>query len=228
LLKPRRLYHSENVQLSDVAVGDDQVCARELHSGVVRCWRGYGGNNGVEFPSPDESFRFRTVTCGYGFCCGILKVNNRVFCWGENGVENLIQKQFENLSMSTLVSGVSHVCGLNLNGVLVCKGKNNNNDYSGKLNVPLNSGSVFSGLALGDNFTCGIRIKNGFVQCWGGNFDTDNVVNDHVMKGVSFESIVAGLDFVCGLTTKNLSLICWGNPNWYSKPHLKNDVYVPL
>ncbi|WJX31305.1 non-specific serine/threonine protein kinase [Trifolium repens] len=228
LLKPRRLYHSENVQLSDVAVGDDQVCARELHSGVVRCWRGYGGNNGVEFPSPDESFRFRTVTCGYGFCCGILKVNNRVFCWGENGVENLIQKQFENLSMSTLVSGVSHVCGLNLNGVLVCKGKNNNNDYSGKFNVPLNSGSVFSGLALGENFTCGISIKNGFVQCWGGDFDTDNVVNDHVMKGVSFESIVAGLDFVCGLTTKNLSLICWGNPNWYSKPHLKNDVYVPL
>ncbi|GAU27704.1 hypothetical protein TSUD_126500 [Trifolium subterraneum] len=234
-LEPRRLYHSENVQLSDVAVGDDQVCARELHSGVVRCWRGYGGNNGVEFPSPDQSFRFRTVTCGYGFCCGILKVSNRVFCWGENGengVENLIQKQFENLSMSTLVSGVSHVCGLNLNGDLICKGKNNNDDDSGKLNVPSNSGSVFSHLALGENFTCAIRIKNGFIQCWGGDFgidfDSDNVHN-HVMKGVSFESIVAGLDFVCGLTTKDLSLICWGNnPNWHTKHHLKSDVYVPL
>ncbi|PNY01386.1 serine/threonine protein kinase-like protein CCR3-like [Trifolium pratense] len=233
-LEPRRLYYSENVQLSDVAVGDDQVCARELHSGIVRCWRGYGGNNGVEFPSPDESFRFRTVTCGSSFCCGILKVNNTVFCWGENGengVENLIQKQFTNLSMSTLVSGVSHVCGLNLNGVLICKGKNNNNDDSGKLNVPLNSSSVFSALALGENFTCGIRIKNGLVQCWGGDFgsdfDSDNV-NNHVMKSVSFESIVAGLDFVCGLTTRDLSLICWGNPNWYSKHHFKNDVYVPL
>ncbi|KAI5408697.1 hypothetical protein KIW84_054509, partial [Lathyrus oleraceus] len=128
-LRPKRLYHSEKVQLSDVAVGDDHVCARELHSGMVKCWRGYGG---VEFPSPDESFRFRGVTCGYGFCCGILKVSNRVFCWGVNGkkgVENLIQKQFENLTMSTLVSGVSHVCGLTtLDGVLVCKGKNNNND----------------------------------------------------------------------------------------------------
>ncbi|XP_050881010.1 putative serine/threonine-protein kinase-like protein CCR3 [Lathyrus oleraceus] len=223
-LRPKRLYHSEKVQLSDVAVGDDHVCARELHSGMVKCWRGYGG---VEFPSPDESFRFRGVTCGYGFCCGILKVSNRVFCWGVNGkkgVENLIQKQFENLTMSTLVSGVSHVCGLTtLDGVLVCKGKNNNND-SGKLNVPLNSGYVFSGLALGENFTCAIRIKNGFVQCWGDDFDSD----DDVMQGVSFESIVAGLDFVCGLTTRNLSLICWGNLNWYSKPHLISDVYVPL
>ncbi|CAI8596887.1 unnamed protein product [Vicia faba] len=226
-LKPKRLYHSEKVQLSDVAVGDDHVCAIELHSGVVKCWRGYGG---VEFPSPDESFRFRSVTCGYGFCCGILKVSYRVFCWGvngEKGVENLIQKQFENVSMSTLVSGVSHVCGLTVNGVLVCKGKNKNND-SGKLNVPLNSGYVFSGLALGENFTCAIRIKNGFVQCWGDDFDIDDDVNNHVMKGVSFESIVAGLDFVCGLTTRNLSLICWGNPNWYSKPHLISDVYVPL
>ncbi|MCI00256.1 serine/threonine-protein kinase-like protein CCR3-like, partial [Trifolium medium] len=129
--------------------------------------------------------------------------------------------------MSTLVSGVSHVCGLNLNGVLICKGKNNNDD-SGKLNVPLNSSSIFSVLALGENFTCGIRIKNGLVQCWGGDFDSDNVVNNHVMKGVSFESIVAGLDFVCGLTTRDLSLICWGSPNWYSKHHLKSDVYVPL
>lgn len=215
------MYHSENVQLNDVAVGDDHVCARELHSGVVRCWRGYGETNGFKFPSPDENFRFRSITCGTGFCCGILKENSKVFCWGVNGkkgVEKEIQKQFGNLSMSTLVAGVSHVCGLTLDRVLVCKGEKNND--SGKLNVPLNSGSVFSGLALGKNFTCGIRKKNGFVLCWGGLFDSGGVNNHVMMKSVSFESIVAGLDFVCGLSIKNLSLICWGNTN--------EDVNVPL
>lgn len=200
--------------MNDVAVGDDHVCATEFHSGAVRCWRGYGETHKLEFPSPDESFRFRSITCGCGFCCGILMENNRVHCWGENGVENLIQKKFENFSMSTLVSGVSHVCGLTLNGVLVCKGENND---SGKLNVPFNSGSVFKGIALGKDFTCGIRTKNGFVLCWGSFFGND------AMQGVSFESIVAGLDFVCGLSTNNLSLICG-----YAKPHLHSNVYVPL
>ncbi|XP_061345897.1 putative serine/threonine-protein kinase-like protein CCR3, partial [Gastrolobium bilobum] len=219
--KPRRLFHSDVVQLSDVAVGDTQVCARELHSGVARCWRG-GGGNGDEFPSPGEGFRFRTITSGSGFSCGVLKENNKVLCWGEGGniIGHEIQKLFGNLSMSSLVAGVSHVCGLTLNGVLVCRGNNNGSSSQFGVIVPFSSASGFSGLALGEDFSCAIRSTNGFVVCWGGvngfDFDSD------VIKGVSFESLVAGLDFVCGLTTRNLSLICWG-PGWSSKLHLPSS-----
>lgn len=136
------------MQLSDVAVGDDQVCARELKSGVVRCWRG-GGGNGLEFLSPEKGLRFRSITSGCGFSCGILKENNRVWCWGKGENGDNIHTNFGNLSMSTLVAGVSHVCGLTFNGVLVCGGNNG----SGQLGVPFSSPSSFSGLALGEDFT---------------------------------------------------------------------------
>ncbi|QCD77999.1 Protein kinase [Vigna unguiculata] len=204
-LCPKRVFHSDVVQLADVAVGDSQVCAREVHSGVVRCWR---GNGRVEFVSPSESLRFRSVTCGRGFSCGILRESGRVVCWGGGGggeegayISDEIQRKFENFSMSSLVAGVSHACGLTLHGALVCGGNNG----SGQLGNSVFLGSLdFSGLALGEGFTCGIRRRNGVVVCWGDDFDSD------VVKGVSFESLVAGLDYVCGLMTGNLSVVCWG------------------
>ncbi|KAK7289819.1 hypothetical protein RIF29_03781 [Crotalaria pallida] len=233
VFEPKRLYHSELVPLTDVAVGDVHVCARELHSGVARCWRGSSSNgfgHGSQFPSPGEAIRFRRITSGFGFSCGILKENRRVWCWGEsesesesgNGYGGEIQRQFGNLSMSSLVAGVSHVCGLTLDGVLVCKGNNG----SGQLDVPICSPSEFSsGLALGADFTCAIRKRNGLVVCWGGSnwFDSDT----RVIKDVSFESIVAGWDFVCGLMTTNLSLICWG-PGWSDKLNLPSDVPIGM
>ncbi|KAK7333226.1 hypothetical protein VNO80_29991 [Phaseolus coccineus] len=209
---PKRVFHSDVVQLADVAVGDSQVCAREVQSGVVRCWR---GNGRMEFVSPSESLRFRSVTCGRGFSCGILRESGRVVCWGGGDeadayISGEIQRKFENISMTSLVAGVSHACGLTLHGALVCGGNNS----SGQLGNSVFLGSLdFSGLALGDGFTCGIRRRNGVVVCWGGGFDSD------VVKGVSFESLVAGLDYVCGLMTGNLSVVCWGGKGGFDVPN---------
>ncbi|KAK7301755.1 hypothetical protein RJT34_12629 [Clitoria ternatea] len=204
--KAKRIFQSDTVQLSDVAVGDDQVCAREVQSGAVRCWRGVR----EKFHSPGEGLKFGSITSGCGFSCGVLRENGKVLCWGDHdhggGIGGDIQGQFGNLSMESLVAGVAHVCGFTLDGGLVCRGSNGSGQLGG-VGV-LGSRLEFSGLALGGDFTCGIRRENGFVVCWGGpGFDDD------VVKGVSFESIVAGLDYVCGLTTGNLSVLCWG-PGW--------------
>ncbi|CAB4312675.1 unnamed protein product [Prunus armeniaca] len=213
--QPKRIYHSDTIALSDLAVGDAQVCARQVNSRIVRCWRGGDGTRGSLFPSPGEALDFHTITSGRGFTCGILMNGSRVLCWGQSSVGAEIQTGFENVLMSSLVVGESHACGLSVNGALVCKG---NND-SGQLNVPSSTSAFeFSGLALGSNFTCAIRRRNGFVVCWGGRnrfeYDSDAIEN------VSFELIAAGLDFLCGLTTSNLSMICWG-PGWTSS---QNDL----
>ncbi|XP_028784603.1 putative serine/threonine-protein kinase-like protein CCR3 [Neltuma alba] len=220
--QPRRLYYSSTVSLTDLTVGDTQVCARALSTGIVRCWRGKDGN-GHEFPFPNEDLHFRGLTSGCGFSCGILKGNNSVHCWGQrerNGDE--IQRQFRNLSMSSLVGGESHVCGLTIKGVLVCQGSNN----AGQLNVPFSSPSEFSSLALGANFTCALRSKNGLVMCWG-RINRSEIEND-MIQNVSFESIVAGLDYVCGLLTGNLSVICWG-PGWSRRLSTNStDLVLPM
>lgn len=223
--QPKRLHFRKAVQLTDVSVGGDQVCAREVNSGVVKCWRGTKVKDKGQlfsFSSPGEDLKFSTITSGRGFTCGILRSKSEVFCWGDSGIADEIQRGFKNLSMVSLVAGESHACGLSRNGALVCKGSND----SGQLNVPFSSAFEFSGgLALGANFTCAIRQRSGLVACWGGTnrfeFDSD------VIQDVSFESIVAGLDFVCGLTTRNLSMICWG-PGWSNKPHLERGLPLPL
>lgn len=198
------------MKLTDLTVGDAQVCAREVNSGIAICWRG-SDKGGSKFPSPGEAFRFRAITSGSGFSCGILKNNNRVLCWGNGYIGAKIQRQFVNLSMSSLVAGESHACGLTTTGILVCKGNNG----SGQLDVPFSSANEFSSLALGANFTCALRLRNGLVVCWGGitRFEFDS----KVVENINFESIVAGLDFVCGLTSSNLSVICWG-PGWSNMP----------
>ncbi|KAL5580737.1 hypothetical protein UlMin_013179 [Ulmus minor] len=209
--KPKRIYHNKTVGLTDLNVGNAQVCAREINTGMARCWRGGGEEKGRIRSS--YQFPFGSITCGSGFACGILKNNSRVLCWGDrNGDE--IQSGFEGLSMSSLVAGESHACGLTSNGSLVCRG----NNFSGKLDVPFSSAFEFSDLALGANFTCAIRRSNRLVVCWGGRnrfeFYTD------IMNSLSFELIVPGLDFVCGLITRNLTMICWG-PGWSNS---RNDV----
>lgn len=205
--QPKRIYHSSTVELTDLTVGDAQVCVKEVNSGIVKCWRGHRRRGSSMFPSPEKALTFKTITSGSGFTCGVLKKDHKVVCWGQSLVGAEIQSGFENLTMTSLVAGESHACGLTINGTLVCRG---NND-SAQLNVPSTSAFEFSGLALGANFTCAIKRRNGLVQCWGGRDILE--IQRNVTENTSFELIAAGLGFICGLVTSNLSIVCWG-PGW--------------
>ncbi|XP_037492614.1 putative serine/threonine-protein kinase-like protein CCR3 [Jatropha curcas] len=202
----KRIYYNDTVPLTDLTVGDDQVCAREVNSGIAKCWRGKGRGRSP-FPSPSIALRFSTLTSGTGFTCGILRNNSTVYCWGHNNnnVGAEIQRQFGSLRMLYLVAGQSHACGLSRSGYLVCKGSNNE---FGKLDVPSSSAFEFSGLALGSDFSCAIKQRNGLVKCWGE--ENKFQLNANILEDISFELIVSGLDFTCGLTTNNLSMTCWG------------------
>lgn len=190
----------------------------EASTGKVRCWRGERG--GSVFPTPEVGSKFRKITSGRGFTCGILQNNSRILCWGASAVGAEIQRQFGDLSMSSLVAGESHACGLTDSGILVCKGKND----TGQLGFPSASAFQFSSLALGANFTCAIQRRNGQVECWGGGRKPSEFGSQQI-ENVSFESIVAGLDFTCGLTSRNLSVMCWG-PGWTG--NLKFRIIFPL
>ncbi|GMI72604.1 CRINKLY4 related 3 [Hibiscus trionum] len=198
----KRLYINDTTFLQSLSMGDERICATTTNaSQPIACWRPDGNNGGA---LPDRNYTMGKITSGSGFSCGIvLSENNRVTCWGSNTVSKDIERQFGNMSMVNIEAGVSHVCGVNSVGELVCKG----NNTTGQLNVPLNKDLRFaSGLALGDGFSCGIRISNGTVVCWGS-------MNESAIEEIEFESIAAGLNFTCGLTTVNLSIVCWG-PGW--------------
>ncbi|KAK6929480.1 Protein kinase domain [Dillenia turbinata] len=199
----RRVYYNDTFLLSNVSVGDSQICALSRDTGFVKCWRvkdDYMGNSSIGI------LQFESISSGLGFTCGLLANTSRVRCWGSNSIASSIESQFEDFQMLSIVAGGSHVCGINTTGFVICKGSNS----SGQLASPKVPPFEFGSFALGVNHSCAIRESNGSVVCWGGS---GSEFSSNVTDGISFEVIVAGLDFTCGLITANLSVICWG-PGW--------------
>ncbi|KAM1054084.1 hypothetical protein FF1_001516 [Malus domestica] len=197
----KRLYFNRTVPLENLAVGDDHICARTVDTDTVECWR---PNDVPKMPSRAE--QFSSISSGSGFSCGILKPRLQVRCWGRaTAMAEEIQHGFGNMSMETITAGDSHVCGINITGLLVCRGRNG----GGQLNAPSGSPFEYSALSLGGNHSCAIRTHNQTVVCWGGmgQFSINKT------NGVSFQILASGSDFICGLTTRNFSIVCWG-PGW--------------
>ncbi|KAH8496885.1 hypothetical protein H0E87_019572 [Populus deltoides] len=204
----QRVYINNTVFLQNLSVGDDQVCAvvndtlSVNKTGTVRCWRGDGN---ISNQSPSDGDKYKSISSGFGFSCGILMESNRIKCWGKDTIAREIERGFGDMEMLSLEVGGLHACGVNSSGLLVCRG----DESLGQLNVPSNNVLEYSQLALGDNHSCAIRKNNGSVVCWGG----DGEYNVNEIQGVFFESIVSGSNFTCGLVSLNFSVMCWG-PGW--------------
>ncbi|KAE9606177.1 hypothetical protein Lal_00025009 [Lupinus albus] len=210
----RRLYNNDTVLFENLAVGSTQVCATIVAAGTVSCWR---INSAFELPFGYN--QFASISSGSDFSCGIVKNSSRVRCWGNVSIARKIESEFGNISMLSIVAGDSHVCGLNSNGFLVCRGSNN----FGQIDVPKGMSFEYSGLALGAEHSCAIRRWNGSVVCWGGR----GLFSVNVTQGVSFETIVSGSNFTCGLTTNNFSVMCWG-PGWSNSDGYSSTFELPL
>ncbi|PIN03373.1 Serine/threonine protein kinase [Handroanthus impetiginosus] len=215
---PKRIYNNASATLTSLTIGDTQICALRnvTTADNAICWR--GNNNVSSSRIPTGNSQFRVVSSGLGLSCGVLESNNRVLCWGDEGISLSIQSEFENSSMLNIQVGGRFACGMNNTGFIVCKGNNDN----GQLNVPTNTAYEYRGLALGANHCCAIRRLNHTVVCWGGNGE----FSSNFTELIAFESIVAGLDFTCGLTTSNFSVICWG-PGWPNQ-YYNSGIFLPL
>ncbi|XP_021720667.1 putative serine/threonine-protein kinase-like protein CCR3 [Chenopodium quinoa] len=213
------VYHNTLSPLTDLAVGDDQVCAVQARTGIIQCWEREGRLRLLSpaLPPVGET-GFLAITSGDGFSCGIVKDERNVLCWGENGIGDFIEREFGSLSMLSLVAGKSHVCGIAYSGLLICKGLND----SGQLDVPSEKPFHFSELALSGTYSCALQRNNGSVICWGNGGNT-SVITDQKIQKLSFESIISGADYTCGLRSDDFTVNCWG-PGWSGKL----DTLLPL
>ncbi|XP_039136319.1 LOW QUALITY PROTEIN: putative serine/threonine-protein kinase-like protein CCR3 [Dioscorea cayenensis subsp. rotundata] len=192
-LSVKRIYNGSVIV--GLSVGEDQIAAEKADGTGILFWRGDGSFENV-------NGSFRSLTSGRGFSCAIDD-NSTVQCWGSR--RNQIQPAYKSISMSSIVAGDSHVCGITTNGDLICKGSNN----TGQINTPKSSPFEFSNLALGVNHSCAIRQETGAVLCWGGGGDGKGTFSP--IGKTPLESIVAGEDRTCGILSANLSVICWGS-----------------
>jgi hypothetical protein len=127
-----------------------------------------------------------------------------------------------------LSAGVSHVCGVDVDGDAWCwgvgsNGQLGNNATNVDSSVPLKvmGGRSWSRISAGARHTCGVEAGTGDAYCWGSNLhgrlgvyqlvpsDADIRLPGRVATVVKFVSISVGFSHTCGLSSDG-GLYCWG------------------
>ena len=118
--------------------------------------------------------RFKDISVGDHFACGLRATTGAPVCWGNPRWEQTTPPSGE--TFTSIASGKYHTCGLRSNGTLACWGAvtdppNADVDYRKGMKVDYGqtrppAGETFTAISAGGTYTCGLRA-NGTTACWG-------------------------------------------------------------
>jgi alpha-tubulin suppressor-like RCC1 family protein len=195
----------ENLQFSSISVGNGFTCGLTV-KGIGYCWgANVFGELGIRHletsvpetiaaPKGEQSLVFSAISAGGTFTCGLTLIG-KAYCWGDNengelGNHSIVDstipvavaapKGESPIIFSSISTGDTHSCGLNLKGKAYCwganeygaLGDNTHADSSLPISVadPTDENSLtFSSISAGDGYTCGLT-RTGKAYCWGHNF----------------------------------------------------------
>ena len=240
---------SRSIPLSftSVSAGSGYSCG-VTDEGAAYCW-GYStlgglgnGTNGVSStPEPvSGGLSFASVSAGgHDTTCGVT-VDGAAYCWGENyhgqlgdGAHGIANRRstpvpvLGGLSFASVSPGLSHTCGLGVDGSAYCWGSNGDGrlgdggtGYLGLSPRPVAGGVNFTSVSAGYYHTCGVTVT-GDAYCWGQNDSgqlgdgstTDRLTPVLVAGGLSFNSVSAAIDHTCGVTATG-DAYCWGQNDY--------------
>ena len=232
--------------LSPPSIGEEHLCGREPPHGAPFCSGGNrSGELGIGFASPPPTGyaadtlgnRVRpalienvsAIFAGFGNTCALLL--SQTWCWGSNANGVLgdpattpsmyvpLRRGFAGITFQTLQLNRTSVCGIDVQGVTYCWGRNGNGqvgdgtfvDRWSPARVVLQPGFVTlsGGCAL---------TRDGTAFCWGANATghigdgttVDKPIPTPVGGGQLFKSISTGNRVNCGITVAD-RLYCWGD-----------------
>jgi alpha-tubulin suppressor-like RCC1 family protein len=216
-----------------------------IASGAAYCWGSNSvGQLGIGIDSTasvrfgptavtgGRTFSVLSSSGGAGTFCGIERVTNALFCWGNNPAGQLGDGTTTNRSSPTAVSGggtyrtvavgLNHSCAITVAGPLQCWGTNS----SGQLGdgtttnqsapIGLTTPQPLTSVTVGFSHTCGLT-SDGSAYCWGLNTSgqlgdgttTTRAAPTLVSGGLTFQSLSATNNQTCGVTNAG-ALYCWG------------------
>jgi hypothetical protein len=169
------------------------ACAVNTGGLNISCW---GNDNSGQ--ATDQSGIFSAVAVGTDHSCALDITGQLSTCWGDDtyGQATNMPSGF----YGELSSGNNHLCvKSNVSDTHTCWGSDSDGQVSGP------NGQDFQEVALGDDFSCGLKL-DGSLVCWGS--DAFGVISD-MPTGSSWTSLAAGRDHVCALTDTGEAR-CWG------------------
>ena len=210
---------------------------------------GFGANRTAPVPVAGGRV-FASLAVGAYHTCGLVAGTGRAWCWGYNasgqvgdgtsgdgysGAERIVPVPVAGATaFASLVAGYGHTCGVEAgSGKAWCWGFNGygqlgdgtsgNGGSSANRTAPVEvaGGRLFSSLAAGGQFTCGVEQATGKAWCWGwndiGQMGDGTSINRTAPEAVAgervFGSLVAGYMHTCGIETGTARAWCWGgNP----------------
>src|SRR3989339_652390 len=159
------------------------------YSANGRLGDGQNGGDGLNSNVTTDNSSYSSISARQSHTCGIRQNDSRVLCWG--------QGQYGRLGDgSTSVHNVGN--------------PNPTTDISPYISV-----------SLGEYHTCGIRVNDSRVLCWGngdygqlgdGSTSAHSVSNPNVTTdSSSYSSMEVGYYHTCGIRVNDSRVLCWGN-----------------
>ncbi len=234
-----------------IAMGADNGCGVQS-DGVLWCWSfesSHSGNSSnAALKRIGLSSEWLDVFVNDQNWCA-RKQDLSLWCWGENSVGQLgtsmtvasnvpiavaPESRFVQISVGksgepdgfTNGTGYSHVCGIDVDGVLWCWGFNrygqlgNGQTEDGKSPQRLVGAKPWSTVAAGGHHTCGVQV-DGTLWCWGSNEfgalgleqRADYLEPTQVGQDTDWRQVYAGLQFTCAMKA-NGAVWCVGRNNY--------------
>ncbi len=186
--------------------------------GLVECW----GDEDLDIPPELADVRFRALSTGSNFTCGIVDGGDddgKLRCWGSS-IRPLVTPdgtELANVRFRAVNTGEAHSCGIrdggDDDGKVECWGPNTAGQSTPLANVR------FRALSLGEYYSCGIVdgdfiigdevIRDGEVECWGTNFAGQSTPT----QDVRFRALSTGFNHTCGIIDggdRDGEVDCWG------------------
>lgn len=239
----------------DTSLRYDHGCAVKA-SGKIACWGSNGsGNLGDGTTVSRENAvnisgtTWSKVAAGFRFTCA-LTTTGTANCWGSNsygevgkgaatGSFSTPQAVAGGLTLSQIVTGSSHACGLTTTKKIYCWGANTSGQLGDSSNSSRNSPVAISRndldwkfIAAGPAHTCAIEDVNGALWCWGNN-DDGQINPSYVGSNIpilvdntdSYKLVSSGRFSTCAINSTD-DLKCFGGnyggeagfPRSYSPP----------
>ncbi|CAM9237682.1 unnamed protein product [Hapterophycus canaliculatus] len=172
-----------------LSVGGHHTCGLR-REGTAVCW---GDDLDGSVSLVPKRTIYVQVVAGKDNSCG-LRPNGQVDCWGGNkmGQSNPPRDvQFRQISASKS----RHVCGLTLDRGIQCWGRGMRGETQFRA-------GPWHQVTCGKWTTCGIRAKDGGIECWG--------MNNVDKSDVSYEEVSSADYHTCAVSEYG-EVECWGN-----------------
>jgi len=155
---------------------------------------------------------FKTLALGLNHTCGLTSAG-KAYCWGDNG--------YRQLGLYAAVANSSDEL------ITIDKKLSETIAVGASYNGNTGGGIIFSAIAAGNNYTCGITQLNGSqssVLCWGLNTYGQLGVGDKLLHktivynlnntfdSTNLNNVTAGENHSCFL--RGNETYCWGNNNY--------------